>query len=84
MNRNITEASKGSTEIAQNIVGVAQAAQSTSGGATQTQSSSGELSKMASELQRLVSHFKYTSEAPAAPMPTNKVAAAARRNAKAA
>ncbi|MGN6507567.1 MAG: methyl-accepting chemotaxis protein [Tepidisphaeraceae bacterium] len=61
MNRNIAEAAKGSTEIAQNITGVAQAAQSTSGGATQTQSASGELSKMAAELQQLVSHFKYTS-----------------------
>ncbi len=65
MNRNIAEAAKGSTEIAQNITGVAQAAQSTSGGATQTQSASGELSKMATDLQQLVSHFKYTSDAPA-------------------
>jgi methyl-accepting chemotaxis protein len=62
INRNIAEAAKGSTEIAQNITGVAQAAQSTSGGATQTQSASGELSKMASELQMLVSHFKYTTD----------------------
>jgi methyl-accepting chemotaxis protein len=63
MNRNIAEAAKGSTEIAQNITGVAQAAQSTSGGATQTQTSSSELSKMATDLQQLVSHFKYTSDA---------------------
>jgi methyl-accepting chemotaxis protein len=59
MGRNITEAAKGSTEIAQNITGVAQAAQSTSGGACQTQSASSELSKMAADLQTLVSRFKY-------------------------
>ncbi|HEX8325412.1 MAG TPA: methyl-accepting chemotaxis protein, partial [Tepidisphaeraceae bacterium] len=62
MGRNIGEASKGSTEIAQNITGVAQAAQSTSGGATQTQSASGELSKMAAQLQTLVSRFKYSDD----------------------
>jgi methyl-accepting chemotaxis protein len=64
MNRNIAEASKGSTEIAQNITGVAQAAQSTSGGATQTQSASVELSRMAGDLQTLVSRFKYAETAP--------------------
>jgi methyl-accepting chemotaxis protein len=82
MNRNIAEAAKGSTEIAQNITGVATAAQSTSGGATQTQTSSSELSKMATELQTLVSHFKYTSDtAPAQSATVSKKSAAVTRKA---
>ena len=54
MSRNVAEAAKGSTEIAQNIVGVASAAKSTTTGATDTQRASGELSRMASELQEVV------------------------------
>jgi methyl-accepting chemotaxis protein len=77
MNRNIAEAAKGSTEIAQNITGVATAAQSTSGGATQTQTSSSELSKMATDLQQLVSHFKYTNDAPVAHASSGKKSATA-------
>ena len=57
--RNVTEAARGSSEIAQNITGVAQAAQSTTAGASDTQQSSSNLSKMAAELQSLVSRFKY-------------------------
>ncbi len=54
MARNVTEASKGSMEIAGNIVSVADAAGSTTEGAMQTQQSSAELSKMAADLQRVV------------------------------
>ena len=54
MARNVTEASKGSTEIAGNIVSVADAARGTTEGATQTQQASSELSRMASDLQRVV------------------------------
>ena len=54
MARNVTEASKGSTEIAGNIVSVADAAQGTTEGATQTQQASSELSRMAQDLQRVV------------------------------
>jgi methyl-accepting chemotaxis protein len=83
MGRNIVEAAKGSTEIAQNITGVSQAAQSTSSGATQTQSASGELSRMATDLQQLVSHFKYTTdEAPT--HVTKKPSERSSRNTKAA
>jgi len=57
--RNITEAAKGSGEISQNIVGVAQAAQSTTGGASDTQKASAELSRMAVDLQSLVGQFRY-------------------------
>jgi methyl-accepting chemotaxis protein len=54
ISRSIAEAAKGSTEIAQNIIGVANAAKSTTSGANDTQQASAELSRMASELQSLV------------------------------
>ncbi len=57
--RNLTDAARGSSEIAQNIGGVAQAAQSTSSGAADTSRAAAELSKMAAELQRLVGQFTY-------------------------
>ncbi len=59
ISRNVAEAAKGSNEIAQNITGVAQAAQSTTEGASNTKTSADELSKMALDLQKLVSQFKY-------------------------
>ena len=61
--RNVSEAARGSSEIAQNIVGVAQAAQSTTSGASDTQQASAHLSKMATDLQGLVSRFKYEETA---------------------
>jgi len=57
--RSVTEAAKGSVEIAQNITGVAQAARSTTEGASDTQRASAALAKMATELQMLVSRFKF-------------------------
>jgi methyl-accepting chemotaxis protein len=59
ISRNITEAAKGSSEIAQNISGVAQAARGTTEGAGNTKSSADELAKIALDLQKLVSQFKY-------------------------
>lgn len=59
ISRNVTEAAKGSGEIAQNITGVAQAAHSTTEGATNTKTSADELAKVAVDLQKLVSQFKY-------------------------
>jgi len=59
ISRNVAEAAKGSNEIAQNITGVAQAARSTTEGASNTKDSADGLSKMAMELQQLVSQFKY-------------------------
>jgi methyl-accepting chemotaxis protein len=58
ISRNITEATTGSAEIAENIVQVAQAAQSTAEGASNTQVSSHELARMAQALQRLVAEYK--------------------------
>jgi methyl-accepting chemotaxis protein len=59
ISRNVSEAARGSSEIAQNITGVAQAARSTTEGAGNTKTSADELSRMALDLQKLVSQFKY-------------------------
>jgi methyl-accepting chemotaxis protein len=59
ISRNVGEAAQGSNEIAQNITGVAQAARSTTEGAGNTKASADELSKIALDLQKLVSQFKY-------------------------
>jgi methyl-accepting chemotaxis protein len=59
ISRNVAEAAQGSNEIAQNISGVAQAARSTTEGASNTKSSADELSRIALDLQKLVSQFKY-------------------------
>jgi methyl-accepting chemotaxis protein len=56
--RNVAQAAMGATDIARNIVGVAQSAQSTALGATQTQAAAAALSQMAAELQAMVSQFK--------------------------
>jgi methyl-accepting chemotaxis protein len=61
MARNISEAAKGSGEVAQNIHGVAQAAQSTSQGATDSQKAAKSLAEMSTRLQGLVQQFKITS-----------------------
>jgi methyl-accepting chemotaxis protein len=55
----VGEAAKGSSEITENISGVAQAASDTSHGIGQTQSAATELEKMAADLQHLVGQFKY-------------------------
>jgi methyl-accepting chemotaxis protein len=59
ISRNVAEAAQGSNEIAQNITGVAQAARSTTEGASNTKASADELAKIALDLQKLVSQFKY-------------------------
>jgi methyl-accepting chemotaxis protein len=58
ISRNVAEAALGSSEIAENITGVAQAARSTTEGASNTKNSADELSKIAMDLQKLVSEFK--------------------------
>lgn len=57
--RNVHQVAVGSSEIARNITSVAQAAESTTASASKTQNSAIELSKTATQLQGLVSHFKY-------------------------
>jgi methyl-accepting chemotaxis protein len=62
ISRNITEASKGTSEIAENISSVATAARSTSEGATSSLKATSELTRMAAELQGLISQFKITKD----------------------
>jgi methyl-accepting chemotaxis protein len=59
--RNIMEAARGSSEIASNIHGVATATQTLSSGANDSQLAARELSRMAQELQSLISQFRYES-----------------------
>jgi methyl-accepting chemotaxis protein len=57
--RNVTEAARGTAEIAQNITGVAKAAQSTTGGAVESEQAAANLARLAGELQSLVGQFIY-------------------------
>jgi methyl-accepting chemotaxis protein len=58
INRNVTEAAQGSSEIAQNIVGVAEAARNTTMGASDTEKAALELARMAASLQSTVNSVK--------------------------
>jgi methyl-accepting chemotaxis protein len=58
MNRSVSEAATGSTEIAANITGVAEAAQATTEGVFESQHAVAELGRMSAELQRLVARFQ--------------------------
>jgi methyl-accepting chemotaxis protein len=58
MSRNVTEAAKGVGEIAQNIAGVSTASEETTQGSSQTKDAANELSKLAVDLQGLVTKFK--------------------------
>ena len=74
--RNVGEAAKGSSQIVENIVSVATAAKSTTEGATNTQTAAQELARMAAELQKLVSQFKFDSGrevGESGPRPTSKL-----------
>ena len=57
--RNVADAARGSSEIAQNISGVAEAAQTTSEGASNAEGASSELARMAAELRSLVESFSF-------------------------
>ncbi|WP_433795413.1 methyl-accepting chemotaxis protein [Actinoplanes sp. CA-252034] len=59
MNRSVGEAAAGTGEIAENITGVAEAARSTSEGVIRSQETAAELSRMSSDLTRLVGNFRY-------------------------
>ncbi|GAA4946398.1 methyl-accepting chemotaxis protein [Actinoplanes utahensis] len=59
MNRSVSEAASGTGEIAQNITGVAEAARLTSAGVTQAQHATTELARMSTELNALVTQFRY-------------------------
>ncbi|PIQ97059.1 MAG: hypothetical protein COV67_06275 [Nitrospinae bacterium CG11_big_fil_rev_8_21_14_0_20_56_8] len=59
MGRNVGEAAKGSAEISENIMGVAEAAANTTQGVNKTQSISLKLAEMANHLKRNIEIFKY-------------------------
>ncbi|MGH9678974.1 MAG: methyl-accepting chemotaxis protein [Candidatus Acidiferrales bacterium] len=58
MRRNVAEAAKGSTEITQNITGVAQAAQGTSSSAHESMKAANQLAEMSTRLRGMVEQFK--------------------------
>lgn len=58
ISRNLAESAAGTAQIAQNMTQVAQAAQSTAEGASNTQAAALDLSRMASNLQRLVDEYQ--------------------------
>lgn len=57
--RSVSEAARGTSEISQNITGVASTAKQTMSGTTNTLQAAKGLSGMASELQKLVTRFRY-------------------------
>ncbi len=57
--RSVAEAATGSTEIANNISGVATAAEQNSQGASQSREASVQLAEVANELEALVGQFRY-------------------------
>jgi methyl-accepting chemotaxis protein len=58
MTRNVSEASKGVGEISQNIAGVSTASEETTQGSSQTKDAANELSRLAIDMQGLVTKFK--------------------------
>ncbi len=56
---NVAEAAKGSSQITDNIVGLAEAAKNTLIGVSNTERCATELAQMATELKKLVDQFKY-------------------------
>jgi methyl-accepting chemotaxis protein len=72
MSRNVAEAATGSSEIASNISGVASAAQTTSSGVTQSQAAANELARLATELQQLVTQFRFEAPAQVGSLPAQR------------
>ncbi len=58
ISRSASQAAEGSSEIARNLAGVARAADGTLGGAGEARTAAESLTQMASELQKLVDHFR--------------------------
>jgi methyl-accepting chemotaxis protein len=59
MNRNVSQAAAGATEIAGNVSGVATAAQLTSSGVVESQEAAGDLARMSAEMLGIVNAFRY-------------------------
>jgi methyl-accepting chemotaxis protein len=71
MSTSVTEAAAGSTDIARNIIGVADAASTTTAGAANTHSSAEELARLANELLAVVGQFVVSPTRAAAPAPVH-------------
>ena len=76
ISNNTHQAARASTEIARNIASVADAAKGTTAGATQTAGAAAELSRLASDLRRVVEQFRLDQPGgkAAAPSPANGAA----------
>ncbi len=59
MNRSVTEAATGSTEIAANITGVARAAATTTEGVSQSQHTAAELARLSTQLEEVCRRFVF-------------------------
>ncbi|HET6532244.1 MAG TPA: methyl-accepting chemotaxis protein [Actinoplanes sp.] len=59
MNRSVTEAATGSGDIANNISGVAEATRAAAAGIAESQQATAELARLGSELQALVSSYRF-------------------------
>ncbi|TAK10033.1 MAG: methyl-accepting chemotaxis protein [Candidatus Manganitrophaceae bacterium] len=59
ISHSVSEAAKGSSEIAENILGMANAAKGTSSGAANTKKSAEDLAKMATQLKEIIGRFRY-------------------------
>ena len=59
MNRNVSQAAHGSSDIAANISGVAQAAQTTASGIEESRRSAAELAALSGQLRELVDRFRH-------------------------
>jgi methyl-accepting chemotaxis protein len=79
--RNVQEGAKGASQVAENIVSVAQAAKGTTQGANDTQTAAGELTRMAAELQKVVSQFRFDDDSRNAGAAASRPAAQATRDA---
>jgi len=77
MNRNVTEADKGSDQITANIAGVADAARGTANNAHESQKAAEDLAQMASQLRVLVEQFKIDRNVSSAPVTQSQTAMAA-------
>ncbi|BFU44601.1 methyl-accepting chemotaxis protein [Krasilnikovia sp. MM14-A1004] len=59
INRSVSDAATGSGEIAANLAGVSQAAQGVADGIAEAKRATGELARMGSDLQAMISHYRY-------------------------
>jgi methyl-accepting chemotaxis protein len=59
ISRNVQQGDSGSTQITEDVIGVARSAQEATDGAANTEQAATELSRLAGDLQQLVGQFRY-------------------------